>query len=299
MFREREGFVRRNKKRKDLSDTRGYTQVIRKQNTKIKIMIKTHDPIKQIKFLSQTLSNDKKPTAFFVSAGCPLGVNMPTGKWPLIPAIKELSQFVNTKLSDASKAALKYSSLIEELEKDGKDIENIELTLSFVRSLKEVASGNDVRGFSKIELEKIEEEICKKIAERINVDLPEKDTPYHKFAAWISSIDREKTIEIFTTNYDLLMEQALEETSVPYFDGFIGSKNSFFDLRALEENAIPKHWTRLWKLHGSLNWYQENSDVHRSTGNKIQDQDSHLIYPSHLKYEQSRKMVTTQSAIVE
>ena len=30
--------------------------------------------------------------------------------------------------------------------------------------------------------------------------------------------------------------------------------------------------------------------MHRTTGEKIEDQESHLIYPSHLKYEQSRKM---------
>jgi hypothetical protein len=86
------------------------------------------------------------------------------------------------------------------------------------------------------------------------------------------------------------MEQAFEELSIPYFDGFIGSRQSFFDLRAVEEDLIPKHWTRLWKIHGSINWFQkENKDVFRTTRTD-EINGSHLIYPSHLKYDQSRKM---------
>ena len=253
-------------------------------------MRNTHDPIKQIRFLSQTLSNDKKPLSFFISAGCPLGVSMPKGKWPLIPAIGKLSQKVNAELLDPKKSDLKYSEFIEVVKKEGKDHENIELVLSFARSLRDVSIGDSVRGFSQAELINIEKEICNVIASLINVELPKEITPYHKFASWIASIDREKPIEIFTTNYDLLIEQALEETFVPYFDGFVGARNSFFDLRAIEENTIPAHWTRLWKIHGSLNWYQTENAVHRSTGSNIQDQESHLIYPSHLKYDQSRKM---------
>ena len=253
-------------------------------------MRNTHDPIKQIRFLSQTLSNDKKPLSFFISAGCPLGVSMPKGKEPLIPAIGKLSQKVNAELLDPKKSDLKYSEFIEVVKKEGKDHENIELVLSFARSLRDVSIGDSVRGFSQAELINIEKEICNVIVSLINVELPKEITPYHKFASWIASIDREKPIEIFTTNYDLLIEQALEETFVPYFDGFVGARNSFFDLRAIEENTIPAHWTRLWKIHGSLNWYQTENAVHRSTGSNIQDQESHLIYPSHLKYDQSRKM---------
>ncbi len=99
-------------------------------------------------------------------------------------------------------------------------------------------------------------------------------------------------IEIFTTNYDLLIEQALEDIEVPYFDGFVGSRRAFFDLRAVTDNLIPKHWTRLWKIHGSINWYQDGPEgqekVYRSS--EIKKDASCLIHPSHLKYEQSRKM---------
>ncbi|ACT95678.1 SIR2 family protein [Dyadobacter fermentans] len=249
-----------------------------------------HDPSKQINFLSQILSNGKKPLAFFISAGCPLGVTMPAGAWPLIPAIKELSQKVNVHFAEPGNISHRYQDLLQEISSDGIDHENIEQVLSFIRALGHVAGKGKVRGFSQNDLAEIEKVICHKIVDLIDVALPDSETPYHQLSAWIASIDREQAVDIFTTNYDLLLEQALEESLIPYFDGFVGSRNSFFDLKAVEDNQIPKHWTRVWKIHGSLNWYKSDSKIHRSTGVKIDSINSPLIYPSHLKYDQSRKM---------
>lgn len=250
-----------------------------------------HDPLKHVKFLRQSLSQDKKPMGIFVSAGCPLAVQMPDPKnWPLIPDVARLTKFVHSELK-AKEGDEKntYDTLLDELQKTGKNIDNVEDILSFVRGLKEVSSGSSVRGFSEADLIALEKNICNKIVSRLDVTLPDQKSPYHKLASWVS-IDREKPVEIFTTNYDLLVEQAFEELSIPYFDGFVGSRQSFFDLRALEDNLIPKHWTRLWKIHGSINWFQkENKEVFRSSRTNEIDA-SHLIYPSHLKYEQSRKM---------
>ncbi|EQA62859.1 SIR2 family protein [Leptospira alexanderi] len=182
--------------------------------------------------------------------------------------------------------------MLDELLKAGKSSENIEDVLSFIRGLLEVAKGGNVRGFNDIDLLELEKEICNLIVSKINVYLPNNETPYHKLVKWISSIDRKIPIEIFTTNYDILMEQALEDLEVPYFDGFVGARRPFFDLRSVADNLIPSHWTRIWKIHGSINWYQETINnekkVYRSS--EIKSDASHIIYPSHLKYEESRKM---------
>ena len=254
----------------------------------------THDVLRHLKFLRQTLSQDKKPIAFFISAGCPLSVDMGTGNSPLIPDMKGLANYVASELTSKNPTPSLYDRLMTELKTTSKDEHNLEDTLSFVRSLKDVAQGGGiVRGFQEDELANLETEICKCIVSKIKVELPNDRTPYHKLAKWISSIDRDKeAIEIFTTNYDLLMEQALEDMTIPYFDGFVGSRQSFFDLRSVEENLIPNHWARLWKIHGSINWFQkENKEVFRSDTYKIDGRNtSYLIYPSHLKYDQSRKM---------
>lgn len=226
----------------------------------------------------------------FIAAGCPLAVPMPEGKGPLIPDVKGLTKLIHLELnSKLGEEQNSYDKLLIELKKTEKDVDNVEDILSFVRSLKDVSVGNEVRGFSARDLEILEKNICKVIVSKLEVVLPDHQSPYHKLASWVS-LDREKPIEIFTTNYDLLIEQAFEDFSIPYFDGFVGSRQSFFDLRALEDNLIPKHWTRLWKIHGSINWFQkENKEVYRSSSTNDKGA-SHLIYPSHLKYEQSRKM---------
>lgn len=247
-----------------------------------------HDPVRHLEYLRQSLSQDKKPIGFFISAGCPLAVDMPKDEWPLIPDVKNLTKWINEQLIGNPE----YEILLVELVKSKKDHNNIEDILSFLRGLQSVSVGGDVRGLSENNLLDLEKEICRKIVEKINVQLPDNKTPYHTLVRWISSIDRELPIEIFTTNYDLLLEEAMESLEVPYFDGFVGSIKSFFDLRAVENGKIPLHWTRLWKIHGSLNWYQDicvdNKRIYRSS--EVKDDATQLIYPSHLKYEQSRKM---------
>jgi hypothetical protein len=257
-----------------------------------------HDPVRQSKYLRQTLSQDKKPVGFFIAAGCPLSVKMPGDKWPLIPDVAGLTKYVSDEL--LKETALKegkeksicdnYKLLLKELEKAGNDSPNIEDILSFVRGMKQISKGaNEVRGFTEHDLSDLEAILCQKIADKLKVNLPDIKTPYHKLARWINNIERDTPIEIFTTNYDLLMEEAFESLSIPYFDGFVGAKRPFFDLRAIEDNLIPKHWTRLWKIHGSINWYlKKNNEVYRST--YLNECDSYIIHPSHLKYDQSRKM---------
>lgn len=257
------------------------------------IMQNNHDPIRHLKYLRQSLSQDNEAIGFFISAGCPLSVDMLDNLWPLIPDVKNLTIYINNNLKENNK----YLLLLSVLNEAGKDTENIEDILSFLRSLLLVSKGGIVRGLTEEDLLDLERDICSVIVSKLDVKLPCQETPYHRLCNWIGSIDRKVAVEIFTTNYDLLMEQALEDSEVPYFDGFVGSRRSFFDLRAVEDSLIPIHWSRLWKIHGSINWYQETEKdiggqdvkkVYRSS--EIKTGSSHLIYPSHLKYEESRKM---------
>jgi len=248
-----------------------------------------HDPGRHLEYLRQSLSQDKKPIGFFLAAGCPLSVKDPADGSPLIPDIKGLTAWISNELV----GNVDYQKLLSEIDLTDKSRENIEDILSFLRGLLVVSMGGEVRGLSHSKLQDLEKIICKKLVDRINKELPE-ETTYHIICKWISSIDRDIPIEVFTTNYDLLMEEAFEGLEVPYFDGFVGSKRSFFDLRAIEDGKIPVHWTRLWKIHGSINWFQDTlsgkSRVFRSSEISCYPHLSALIFPSHLKYEQSRKM---------
>lgn len=97
---------------------------------------------------------------------------------------------------------------------------------------------------------------------------------------------RDHPVEIFTTNYDLLMEEALERVRAPYFDGFTGGRDPFFDPVTVSNNDLPARWTRLWKLHGSLGWSSNDKDEVVRSG---KDSAKHLVFPEHLKYEQTQK----------
>jgi hypothetical protein len=126
--------------------------------------------------------------------------------------------------------------------------------------------------------------------------LPEHRCSYHRFASWIGGLPRLSPVEIFTPNYDLLFEQAFEQHPLPHFDGFVGSREPWFDLASIEHDAIPARWTRLWKLHGSINWEKAEETVNGTPVTRIvrvtreAEAGKVMIFPSHLKYDQSRRM---------
>ena len=254
-----------------------------------------HDVVRQLIYIRQALSQNKKSLGFFIGAGCPLSVrNVDADQkdaGPLIPDVAGLTKGIAAKLSSGDKSSpSNWDRLIELLAEDGKETPNIEDILTATRALRAVAGKGQVRGFKFAELEKLDKEISQNISEFVDKALPDKSSSYHNLALWLRELDRSFPVHIFTTNYDLLLEQALEESLAPYFDGFVGSKAAFFDLGAVEdEGLLPPRWTRLWKVHGSINWRLDKSgNVVRS--DQVDSNSHYLIYPSHLKYDQSRKM---------
>lgn len=249
----------------------------------------THDPDRHTDYLRQCLRRDKAPIGFFLSAGCPVSIRIPAGSEgetePLIPDIAGMTAKVReTLLQGEDKAA--FEALVASLPKDPPP--NVEDLLSRVRALSDVIGDGSFQDLKQTDLESLEQAITAQVSALTSVSLPERGTPYRTLAAWAGAIPRARSVEIFTTNYDLLMEQALEDVRVPYFDGFVGANNPFFDVAAIEQDEIPPRWVRLWKLHGSVNWRQRHGVVTRVSG--VERRDHALIHPSHLKYEQSRRM---------
>jgi SIR2-like domain len=108
---------------------------------------------------------------------------------------------------------------------------------------------------------------------------------------------------LFTTNYDLLIEHALEHKRLPYFDGFVGSINPFLipecveaeNIKNDQSSYIPYSWIRLWKLHGSINWFltkdkDDKKRIIRCTNRELTKGDELMIYPSKQKYDESRRV---------
>lgn len=251
-----------------------------------------HDPIRQENYLHQCLAHDKKPIGIFLGAGAPMAIKGSIGgsTCPLIPDIAEMTRNICLALSGDAGLKDSFATICSHFESEGKPNPNIEEILSHIRSLKQIVGTGEVRGLKSSELIALESSICDKIYEIVNKCLPEKNAPYHKIAAWIRAISRTNPVEIFTTNYDLLMEQSLEDLRIPYFDGFSGSRFTFFDPHTIEDDQLPSNWARLWKLHGSINWYFNDSGLVYRSIQPSKDGHRQVIHPSHLKYDESRKM---------
>lgn len=247
-----------------------------------------HDPHRQISYLQQVLSSDKRPLGFFLGAGCPMSIRTDDDA-PLIPDIAGITKKVREKLQADKSLSPLLGKLDEQFATDEVNEPNVEQFLSHIRSLRAVAGKDQVRGLDADELEKLDRSICDLIQSVVDRNHPSPSSPYHFLASWINAISREDPVELFTTNYDLLMEQALEDSKTPFFDGFSGVRQPFFDLQGMEEDKLPPRWARLWKLHGSTNWYQTKTGVVRSV-QRPDDSSNRLIHPSHLKYDESRRM---------
>jgi hypothetical protein len=246
-----------------------------------------HDPFRQIGFLQQCFSSNKKPLGLFLGAGCPMSI--PDGAGPLIPDIAGVTRIVRESLSKCTTCGPLLATIEDQFKQDGRETTTVEDILTQIRSLRTVAGKGEVRGISAENLDTLDERICQTISEMADKPLPNQTSPYHRVASWVDAVGRDKPVELFTTNYDLLMEQAFEDCRVPYFDGFAGAHKPSFDIRAMEEDTLPARWARLWKLHGSINWFQRRKKgVFRASPNE--KGSKRVIHPSHLKYEESRRL---------
>lgn len=250
-----------------------------------------HDPGQQAEYLAQALSQDKLPLGILLGAGCPCSIVtlQEEDKVPLIPDIAGLTDAVYKALSPGDNAT-PYTTVLDNLKEDGHERPTIEDILSHVRSLRQIAGSAEVRGLRADALAALDKAICDEIVKIAHQTLPPADTPYHALASWTASTLRSHPLQFFTPNYDLLLEQALEARNVPYFDGFVGSYHAFFDPYAMEEDTLPSRWARVWKLHGSINWIVSPTGQVCRTGSTDDDCTARLIHPSHLKYDESRKM---------
>lgn len=103
-------------------------------------------------------------------------------------------------------------------------------------------------------------------------------------------------INIFTTNYDLFNENALDNINIHYSSGFQGGMKrvfnpSMFNLRYVDtENKFKMKWNpvrrfaKLYKLHGSTNWISEDDKIYL-TDRVVKSTDQVMIYPSYVKHD--------------
>lgn len=97
---------------------------------------------------------------------------------------------------------------------------------------------------------------------------------YKEFYMRIVKNTRQVPINIYTTNYDLYNENALDELGFMYNNGFLGSAKRIFNPNSYNYVVVENlglsrdvwksisNFFNLYKIHGSINWIKEdNSDT--------------------------------------
>jgi hypothetical protein len=129
-------------------------------------------------------------------------------------------------------------------------------------------------------------------------------TFYKKLLTRNSTLPR---LNIFTTNYDLYSERAMDSLGIHYANGFTGGISKYFnptifnyalaekmDLSQSKWNVIDNFFY-LYKIHGSVNWVENDDEgklfkiqeIQDPTFNTLKDKETVMIHPTPLKYNAS------------
>jgi hypothetical protein len=258
-------------------------------------MTTSHDPLSAAVELREQLGSESRRLLFFFGAGTSMSVGL--------PGIVDLTNQVLEHLKEPQKS--QFAALHKELPKDS----HVETLLDKIRTIRDLIGENKIKeydGLNRELAEKLDLAICQAISEIVRKPAANGLIPHQTYAQWIRALHsrRDCPIEIFTTNYDLFFELAMEGLGVPFFDGFVGSVEAFFapesvDAMGTKRDEIvypPRAWTRLWKLHGSVNWRVQNNPkansarIFRTASSACEPGQELAVFPSRDKYSQSRKL---------
>ena len=250
--------------------------------------------IREVRELKTHLSYSKN-IGFFFGAGTSCALN--------IPNVEQLTTGIEAKLTGDHLANFKLVKTDLETIITIRKV-NIEDILNQIRRIRELTgeTAKEYQGVSGANAKLLDKEVCtiiySIIAEKESLADIDKTK---KFFAWLSLLNRDFSKEIFTTNYDLIIEKSLEASQIPYFDGFVGSYEPFFWQESIDQfvskNDLTQNWIRLWKIHGSLSWFWKEDPKTKAQQiirigkiENIKDEDNELvIYPSKEKYDSSKK----------
>ncbi len=250
----------------------------------------THDPREHIRGIHQILISDKKRIGFLFGAGSSFATGV---KGVNVPAIDDMTKVIVDEIETQSP---EFAAAVKEIqaETEGNDLAfTIESLLSTIEAKRAVIGAGTLNGLDYTGFGDLANLVKTNVVTLVSVHdhLPPEERAklaHAQLASWISKARRRFPSEIFTTNYDYLFEIALEDSGIPYFDGFSGNYEPFFCPEAVEDVESYPQLVKLWKMHGSLGWtYRERDQA--VIRDRSATAESILIYPSHLKYSTTKK----------
>lgn len=171
---------------------------------------------------------------------------------------------------------------------DGNNVEDaLNLVHNYIAILKIKKISDELTLSYAIEVENmIKSEIYNSLIKQTDASI------YDILLIWMNYVNRDFSKEIYTPNYDLIIEKALEQLKLPYFTGFVGDIFPFFVddyVEDLSTNYLGSNIFKLFKIHGSINWQRDVNDIIINNNLKQDQYNEMLIYPSIEKYASSRK----------
>jgi len=182
--------------------------------------------------------------------------------------------------------------------------------LPFNENLKSIARNKDIEALlshiiliektddaRKARIKPFREALQNKIKTDCTLELDDDQASHKDFLNKITARkNNDARIQLFTTNYDTLFEQAANKAGFVIIDGFSFTHprefaGKWFDLdivnrektRLKQEESFVSKVFHLYKLHGSLNWTRENERIIQ----KDNTENPLIIYPASEKYESS------------
>ena len=238
-----------------------------------------HNPLRFVNALSSKLASRARHVCVFLGAG--------TSRACGLPDVSQLEKRVRQRLGHDDEEQLSRQL-------QGR---NLEQALSRIRRFAALLEGDSqLEGLTREAAEELDRKVCQAIVDELAVD-DANLRPALQFASWAARADYHWPLEVFTVNYDLLVETAFEQRRLPYFDGFVGNLQGRFHTDLVEGTPEePERWilpsfVRLWKLHGSVNWaWDTASDAEIVRLGSPVSSAAAAIYPSDAKYDESRRM---------
>ncbi len=280
----------------------------------------TFEKIKEIikKDLSKIL--DTRNLSFLIGSGCSLGDNgIPTMKEladNLFEHKAELNENLKDKVFDAThKAILERLKINHTNEPFRTNLETFlgtlysyKFYLEKLKEAKEDAFDEDLKDLNKIIL-RTKEYILYECLNEKNKGIDENIVDiYKQFYRKLSLRDSNlPKPNVFTTNYDLFSERAMDNLGISYTNGFSGFVERFFnpsifnyalaeqmDISSLKWSVIDS-FIYLFKIHGSVNWVERESnnklfsiqELQDVSFEKLKSEANYMIYPSPLKQNAS------------
>jgi hypothetical protein len=213
---------------------------------------------------------------FLIGAGCSSFVS--DGDEKSIPTMEGLTKIFYEQYPD-----FKFDNRHKAID-DGRFNENLEALINHLTSIGNIASERTrktVTNKIKIINEFIFDKVCGTEPYSLLLQL------YRDFYLRIVKKTRQVPVNVYTTNYDLYNEQALDSLGFMYNNGFLGSAKRVFNPNSYNFVVVENlnlsrdvwksvsNFINLFKIHGSINWIKETNEA---TGSPyILEKDIELI----------------------